>query len=189
MAGCAGTRLTVQVDPPKAGFRALLLPVDERCALGGSSQTDHTGEVLITKEYCGELQLVVSARGYNTERQVIDTCDTQRVRVAMQPTAAAAHPKDACSVTAEQALQAWISRDYDALRALLANNEDVALNQRASHEPEPWQHTIDKTDDQGEQCSVHARLFYEAGCEEHVRVDLLRTTDGSYQLRGIQRDQ
>jgi hypothetical protein len=187
MTACAGTRLTVQVDPARAGFRALLMPLDERCALGGSEVTDQSGRLLITKEYCGKLQLVVGARGYNASRRVVDTCDTQLVRVELQPSAPVAYPADVCSVAAQRALQAWLSKDSSALRAMLINPEDLAMYQRQSYEPAPWQHTIDKTEDQGAECVVHARLFYEAGCEEPVRVDLLRAPDSSYQLRGIQR--
>lgn len=189
MAACAGTRLSVRVEPPKgaskAGFYAAIGPVGERCIAGKRTvTTDAAGTILVTEEFCGDLQLVVAAPGYETQRRVLDTCDTKFVQVAMHAAKPVTDPSDACTTAAIRVMKIWLSHDTEALRAELVDPNDLQMYLRESHY-DPWQLVFEPGVQRGDECSVKVNLFYDAGCEGAIRIDLLRVAD-SWRLRGLQ---
>jgi hypothetical protein len=188
---CTPTHLNVRVEPPphasKAGFRAALGPPGVKCAGGGPFVTGDDGVVLLEQRHCDEQWLVVGAPGYITEQRAVDTCDVQLITVPIKPSPPVAHPDDACSVAAQQALQVWLSGNADALRALLVDPDDYEMYRRTGSLDKPWQFTI-QGEERGDECSASAVMYFEPGCEAPLRIDLLRTQDGSYKLRGVQHE-
>ena len=190
MVACAGTRMTVRVEPPKgaskAGFYAAIGSIGDRCVPAGRlDMTDDTGTTVVQEEYCGKLQLVVAAPNYQTERKVVDTCDTKFIQVDVQPAKPITNANDACSTAAMRVMQIWLSDDADALRNELVDPNDLPLYLREKGQLDPWRLEYEPPASHAEECSVRVNLFYDAGCEATVRVDLLRMGD-AWRLRGIQ---
>jgi len=187
---CAGTRMTVRVEPPKnaskAGFYAAVGSLGDRCVPAGPlDRTDETGTTVVQEEFCGKLQLVVAAPNYQTERKVLDTCSTKFVQVDVHPAKPIMNPSDECSVAAMRVMQIWLSDDADALRKELVEPNDLPLYLREGQQLNPWRLTYEPPPPHGDECSVRVNLFYDAGCEATVRVDLLHMGD-AWRLRGIQ---
>jgi hypothetical protein len=189
MVACAGTRMTVRVEPPKntskAGFYAAIGSPGDRCVPAGHlDMTDETGTTVVQEEFCGKLQLVVAAPNYQTERKVLDTCNTKFVQVDVHPAAPITDPSDECSTAAMRVMQMWLSEDADALRQELVDPNDLPLYIREG-QLKPWRLVYEPSPPHGDECAVHVSIFYDAGCEAAVRVDLLRVGD-AWRLRGIQ---
>lgn len=184
---CGVTRLTVRVDPPrnepKAGFYAGIGEPGEQCANTGKV-TDDEGLSVVTERWCGQAQLVVAAPGYKTHRQALDTCDIKFVRVEMHKAEPLTNPTDECSTAAMRVMAIWLSRDAEALRNELVDPDDLEMYMRERSE-DPWQVAFEPITQDGDECSVQARMFYDVGCEGRRRIDLLRVRD-SWRLRGIQ---